>query len=160
MEGVGIIWLLMFIVGICITISPLIVWRNTNRTNRLLALLLVRQGVPKSDILSAYNVGGASLSSVPGIGSKFEDAVKQAVTNFREAAAPEQKASPEPAEPRGRFCHLCATDAPLDATVCPGCKTPLPENPVHCPRCGHEVTHQPARCPGCNTGLRWKEPTL
>ena len=37
-------------IGLCITIAPLIIWRNTNRTNRLLAEALRINGVSPTRI--------------------------------------------------------------------------------------------------------------
>ena len=36
MEIILLLWLIILIMGICLTIAPLIIWRNTNRTNILL----------------------------------------------------------------------------------------------------------------------------
>ena len=41
LAGIGILaWVVVMVVIVCITIAPLIIWRNTNRTNRLLEELL------------------------------------------------------------------------------------------------------------------------
>jgi len=66
MEGLGIFGFLLIVLGICITIAPLLIWRNTNRTNRLLALQLARQGAKPEDVRSAWSDGGSHLASVPG----------------------------------------------------------------------------------------------
>ncbi len=67
-EGLGIIWLIVLIaiiiVAICITIAPLIIWRNGNRTNRLLSLIALRLGVPSDKIRTAFYKGGGDLPSV------------------------------------------------------------------------------------------------
>lgn len=45
LAGIGIIaWVVLMAVVVCITIAPLIIWRNTNRTNRLLEDLLDEVG--------------------------------------------------------------------------------------------------------------------
>lgn len=44
MAGGVILWVLNIIFAICLIISPLIIWRNGNRTNRLITLLLLRNG--------------------------------------------------------------------------------------------------------------------
>ena len=48
-EGLGIVGLLIslaiLIIGLCITIAPLIIWRNGNRTNRLLVLIALHTEV-------------------------------------------------------------------------------------------------------------------
>lgn len=44
----------LVVVVICITIAPLIIWRNTNRTNRLLAELLVQRGVDRARVLRLW----------------------------------------------------------------------------------------------------------
>jgi hypothetical protein len=43
-EGFGLLWLIATIIGLCITVAPLILWRNTNRTNRLLSMLVIQNG--------------------------------------------------------------------------------------------------------------------
>lgn len=41
LAGIGVLaWAVVMAVIVCITIAPLIIWRNTNRTNRLLEELL------------------------------------------------------------------------------------------------------------------------
>lgn len=41
LAGIGVLaWAVLMAVIVCITIAPLIIWRNTNRTNRLLEDLL------------------------------------------------------------------------------------------------------------------------
>lgn len=153
MEGFAIIWaILIIILGICITIAPLIIWRNTNRTNRLLALMLLRQGVPANVVVEAYGASGSSIGGVPGSGGGFKDIAKKVVEDFKISV---EDVKPEPAKPTARFCPNCGSDAPLDATSCPNCTRILAEHPVHCPKCGHEITHQPAECPGCGTKYRY-----
>ena len=71
MEKIAILWLIFFVVGICITIAPLLIWRNGNRTNRLLALMLIRQGVPVEVVKSAYDASGSGFGGVPGPGVGF-----------------------------------------------------------------------------------------
>lgn len=44
MESLGIIWLIALIIGLCITFAPLFIWRNTNRTNRLLSMIAIQNG--------------------------------------------------------------------------------------------------------------------
>ena len=43
---------------ICLLIAPLIIWRNTNRTNRLLLLFFIKEGVPKDIVDSFYHGKG------------------------------------------------------------------------------------------------------
>ena len=41
LAGIGVLaWAVLMAVIVCITIAPLIIWRNTNRANRLLEELL------------------------------------------------------------------------------------------------------------------------
>ncbi len=41
LAGIGFLaWAVLMVVLVCITIAPLIIWRNTNRTNRLLEDIL------------------------------------------------------------------------------------------------------------------------
>lgn len=54
-AGFGFIFSIVLVVfgigiGFCISIAPLIIWRNTNRTNRLLAEALRINGVSPSRI--------------------------------------------------------------------------------------------------------------
>lgn len=64
MGGIGFFFgILSLVVVICITIAPLIIWRNTNRTNRLLALHLLHQGVPADKVEEAFRSGGTKISS-------------------------------------------------------------------------------------------------
>jgi uncharacterized membrane protein len=48
MSGIGFVFL--FIVSLAITIAPLLIWRNTNRTNKLLGAIAAQQGVSQKDI--------------------------------------------------------------------------------------------------------------
>jgi len=149
-----ILWIAAFIIGICITIAPLIIWRNTNRTNRLLALMLLRHGVPREIVIEAYDASGSSIGGVPGSGVGFKQVAKETAQNFK-LSADDQKA--EPIKPASRYCHHCGSDAPLDADTCPSCTRILPEHPVFCPKCGHEITHRPESCPGCGAKYRYKD---
>lgn len=163
MEGLGFLWLIIFIISTCVAIAPLIIWRNTNRTNRLLALMLLQQGVKPEHVRKAWSQGGATLTSIPGyedmgIVGALKDAgkaVQKIQKDFKEAAAEDTK--PEPVNPTDRYCHHCGTDAPLDADTCPSCTRILPEHPVFCPKCGHEITHRPETCPGCATKFKYKD---
>jgi len=49
------------IVAVCICIAPLIIWRNTNRTNRLLALSLLKQGYDRKLLDDAWYQGGGDF---------------------------------------------------------------------------------------------------
>lgn len=157
MGGFSFVWFVVFVIlGICITIAPLIIWRNTNRTNRLLALMLLRQGVPAKVVVEAYTASGSSIGGVPGSGVGFKDIAKKVVDDFKISV---EDVKPDPVPPKSRFCPNCGSDAPLGATSCPSCTRILAEHPVHCPKCGHEITHQPAECPGCGTKYRYKGKT-
>ena len=52
------------ILGFCITIAPLIIWRNTNRANRLLALMAARAGVTPEETKAAWIAGGGSMPKI------------------------------------------------------------------------------------------------
>lgn len=54
MSGIGFIF--MLIVSIAITIAPLLIWRNTNRTNKLLGAIAKQHGVPQKEIDSILGV--------------------------------------------------------------------------------------------------------
>lgn len=157
MEGLGLLWIIFFVLSVCVTIAPLIIWRNTNRTNRLLALQLAKMQTHPLDVRQAWTGGGSHLPSVPG----YEDigligAAKDAVKTFK-AAVQEPAPKPAPVPPKNRFCPSCGSDAPLTATICPSCSRTLAESPLYCPKCGHEISHRPAECPGCNVGFKWRE---
>jgi len=58
MTGVGVYFILCLIIGfvaLMITIAPLLIWRNGNRANRLLALIALQQGVSEVKIKEALN---------------------------------------------------------------------------------------------------------
>ncbi|HMM39662.1 MULTISPECIES: hypothetical protein [Desulfovibrio] len=41
LAGIGILaWAVLMVVVVCVSIAPLIIWRNTNRANRILEELL------------------------------------------------------------------------------------------------------------------------
>jgi len=67
-EGAGIIGLVIalsiLLISICITIAPLIIWRNGNRTNRLLALIAVQVGVPVETVKETFHRGGGGLPPI------------------------------------------------------------------------------------------------
>ncbi len=58
--GIVLVWLILVAIGLLITIAPLILWRNTNRTNRMLALIAEQLGVPPQRITYVYKNGGSS----------------------------------------------------------------------------------------------------
>ncbi|MBU4526205.1 MAG: zinc ribbon domain-containing protein [Desulfomicrobium sp.] len=130
----------LLILSICLTIAPLLIWRNTNRTNRLLAVMLARQGVKKNILKRAWELGGSDFNQI-----FTESAAEVAKKTFVFTG----EKQPKPAPPKFRFCHYCGSDALLNADTCPNCTRILPEDPVFCPKCGHEITHGPAKCPGC-----------
>lgn len=155
MEGFAVVWVFFFVIlTICITIAPLIIWRNTNRTNRLLALMLLYQGVPKKDVIDAYEASGSSVGGVPGSGVGFKELAKKTVDNFKLSAEDEKL---EPVKPTSRYCHQCGTDAPLDADACPTCTRLFSRAPLFCPKCAHEISHKPESCPGCEAKYQYKE---
>ncbi|EFI36138.1 hypothetical protein Dthio_PD3592 [Desulfonatronospira thiodismutans ASO3-1] len=49
---------------IAILIAPLLIWRNTNRTNRLLVLIALQSGVPPKHVKEVYRMPGSDMSSV------------------------------------------------------------------------------------------------
>lgn len=55
------IWIFIALVSFCIAIAPLIIWRNTNRTNRLLALLLSQKGIDAELISKSYFNSGNDI---------------------------------------------------------------------------------------------------
>ena len=162
MEGIGLFGVLLVILGICITIAPLIIWRNTNRTNRLLALMLSQRGVKPERVRAAWSQSGSTLASIPGyedmgIVGALKDAgraVQKIQKDFKEAAAEDPK--PAPIKPKSRYCHHCGSDAPLDAAACPTCTRLFARVPIFCPTCGHEISHRPESCPGCGKKLKYK----
>ncbi len=151
------VWICVGIIGICISIAPLIIWRNTNRTNLMLALIAVQQGVPRAAITRVWEQGGSEVEHAfdPTEFEKNTAAAKQSANNFKIEAG-DAEPTREPAVPTGRYCPACDTAAPLDATACPRCGREFPVHAVHCPKCGHEITHQPTVCPGCGTRYKYK----
>lgn len=69
-EGLGLgvvgllIYLAILIIGLCITIAPLIIWRNGNRSNRMLVLIALQLGVPAKQIKDVFSKGGGDLPRV------------------------------------------------------------------------------------------------
>jgi len=61
-PALGIFWfvamLVLFIVAIGIAVAPLLIWRNTNRMNRLMVLLLAKEGFKKEVLDRVWNKGG------------------------------------------------------------------------------------------------------
>ncbi|SFM20455.1 Double zinc ribbon [Desulfomicrobium norvegicum] len=163
MEGLGLLWIIFLVLSGCVTIAPLIIWRNTNRTNRLLALMLLQQGAKPEHVRGAWSQSGSSLTSIPGyedmgIVGALKDAgraVQKIQKDFKEAASEDPK--PAPIKPKSRYCHHCGSDAPLEASACPTCTRELPDRPVFCPKCGHEISHRPEACPGCGAKYRYKD---
>jgi membrane protease subunit (stomatin/prohibitin family) len=161
MAGFGLFYLIF---GICIAVAPLIIWRNTNRTNRLLAIIAVQLGAAEEDVRTAWDSGGGAIPRVTGLkNGGILGALAGFRDNYRQAMAEQntedsQDSQPASAAPTARFCAACgADDIPLDVATCPKCTRILPENPMFCPRCGHEITHKPAFCPGCGGKFRYKD---
>lgn len=155
MEGFAIIWaILIIILGICITFAPLLIWRNTNRTNRLLALMLLRQGVPADIVVKAYAASGSSIGGVPGLGAGIRDFAQKIVKDFKLSA---EDKNLDHVKPTTRFCPSCGSEEPLNTTVCQTCMWVLAEHPIFCPKCGHEISHRPTACPGCGTKYRYTD---
>jgi hypothetical protein len=90
-------WIFIATFSFCIAIAPLLIWRNTNRTNRLLALLLVQNGVEPSLISKTYYGSGINVDD---LGIKESD-------NQKSYNAEEFKE-----------CPKCGEKLPLNATRC------------------------------------------
>ena len=110
----GILWIFIFIVSICITIAPLLNWRNTNRTNRLLALLLAQNGTDPGLISKTYFGSGNDIDYL-GIRSStdYQDnsankAIQDAPTNNYASGAT-------------KVCPACGTVCSANATKCRIC---------------------------------------
>jgi len=140
----------LLILSICLTIAPLLIWRNTNRTNRLLAVMLARQGVKKDILKRTWELDGSDFNQI-----FTESAAEMAKKTFVFT----EDESPNPIEPKSRFCHHCGSDAPLNSDACPTCTRILPINAIFCPKCAHEITHRPELCPGCGTKFKYKNGT-
>lgn len=101
-----------------------------------------------------------AVSQVPAPGpSLLQDAgqtLAATATAFRESLNEKQKEEPA-APPVARYCHLCGTDAPIDADACPTCTRLFARVPIFCPKCGHEISHRPEVCPGCGAKYKYKE---
>ena len=140
----------ILIFSVCLTIAPLLIWRNTNRTNRLLAVMLAKQGVKKDILKRTWDLSGADFNQI-----FTESAAEVAQKSFVFT----EDERPNPIQPKSRFCHHCGSDAPLNFDACPTCTRILPDNPVFCPKCAHEITHRPESCPGCGTKFKYKDGT-
>lgn len=159
MESIGaMLTILCFVVAIAIAIAPLYIWRNTNRANRLLALIAMRSGCDGDEIKAAWTATGGQLTSVPGLqGYGMLGVAKKTVESFRQAVSEQPKTKPSSrAEPKNRYCQYCDTTAARDALACPTCAREFPARAVFCPRCGHEITHMPKNCPGCGAAYKYK----
>jgi hypothetical protein len=76
-EGLGIfgftIFIAFIVISICITLAPLVIWRNGNRTNRLLALIALHQGIPAQKIQEVFSKGGGDLPRAVYDAEKIKD---------------------------------------------------------------------------------------
>jgi len=115
MAGLSfIVWIFIVIVSFCIAIASLLIWRNTNRTNRLLALLLVQNGTEPNLISKAYY----------GTGSDIEYLNVQSYSNDQENSAtmPVQGTSANNDDSgRTKVCPACGTVCSANATKCRIC---------------------------------------
>lgn len=61
-PALGIFWLVamiaIFALAIGIAVAPLLIWRNTNRMNRLLVLLLAKEGFKREALERVWYKGG------------------------------------------------------------------------------------------------------
>jgi hypothetical protein len=55
------IFIIILVVSFCIAIAPLFIWRNGNRTNRLLALIAINQGISADQVREVFYSGGSEL---------------------------------------------------------------------------------------------------
>lgn len=107
-------WIFIAIVSFCIAIAPLLIWRNTNRTNRLLALLLTQNGTDPNLISKTYFGSGDNIEYL-GIrsSSNYQEnagniSVQDSPTSINEAS-------------KTKVCPACGTVCPASATKCRIC---------------------------------------
>lgn len=123
METLGILWLVAAIVGPCIAIAPLIIWRNTNRANQLLALIAVQLGAAPRDVQAVLSGGSARI-----------------------AAGKEHKLCPDCGArvvARAESCPGCGHQFKLAPRplACPECGQDITHMPESCPKCGREFKY-------------------
>lgn len=113
-----IIWAFLFILGICLAIAPLIIWRNTNRTNRMLAALLIKEGMSSKKVYQIFY----------GNDSAFKDYSDQKKCPVCNASAHVSSAA----------CKECghAYDVSPKRLSCPDCGHDITHMPENCPECG------------------------
>lgn len=87
--GFIILFLAIIIISFCITIAPLIIWRNGNRTNRLLALLAFHSGVPANKLKEVYLNGGSQLPE--SIITKFDQEPEEVKKQFDQESEKEDR---------------------------------------------------------------------
>lgn len=68
--AIGFFWVaamvVLFFVAIGIAVAPLVIWRNTNRMNRLLVLLLAKEGFKKEALERVWSNGGDEFKYIFG----------------------------------------------------------------------------------------------
>jgi len=94
-TGTFVVLALWAIVLICLFFAPLIIWRNGNRTNRLLALYMLHCGVPANNIYAVYKSRGSDLPSGVYEMRKRQIAEEKTAKAATKAAANEAKAAGE-----------------------------------------------------------------
>jgi predicted RNA-binding Zn-ribbon protein involved in translation (DUF1610 family) len=128
MEGLfaagGLLWIMMFIICLCIAIAPLIIWRNTNRTNRLLAIIAIKAGADIEEVRSVLN--GGRVQFAPKASEKFCPACG--------AMRPATE----------RVCKFCGHESAIAPRkiVCPDCGQDITHMPSECPKCGKRFTYK------------------
>lgn len=124
MGGIGFVWLVMVIIGLCIAIAPLIIWRNTNRANRLLGQIAIQLGCNPDDIQLIFSGGrlkmraGKNQKQCPGCN----------------AIRPNAEA----------VCSFCGHQFPMAPrkVACPDCQTDITHMPPECPECGRRFKYK------------------
>lgn len=110
----AIAWIFIATVSFCIAIAPLIIWRNTNRTNRLLTLLLTQ--VKTDPILIGKTYYGS--------GNDLEYLGIRAFTSHQENPTHMSAQNPVTSNDdsgKPKVCPACGTECPSNATKCRIC---------------------------------------
>lgn len=63
-NGGGIAYIIFLFVSLALFISPLFIWRNGNRTNRLLTLIAKNQGIPEAEVKRNMKGRGRMLAKL------------------------------------------------------------------------------------------------
>lgn len=118
MEGIALLWVATILISVCIAFAPLVIWRNTNRMNKMLGLVALRVGASPEEVRAVMLGGDPALKP-----------------DKRNKVCPSCKALRPVSESSCRFCGHAFVMAP-QTTLCPDCGEDITHMPGECPRCG------------------------